>query len=125
MVILQSVVWNPRGFLIWFYFIWPLASDVLSAVNLIRYLSEKSHNISIGEPDRFVTYWWIVFGAMFGLIPWLRAIENFRFYVQLVLQTTMRTIPCFFLMFVFCMIWMATTEFQHQSDTNTFFMTTY
>ena len=57
---------------------------------------------------------------MIGVIPWLRVVDIFRFYVTIVLQTSMRTLPCFFLMFVFCCIWSVKLEFEFQVDIDVF-----
>ena len=57
---------------------------------------------------------------MIGVIPWLRVVDIFRFYVTIVLQTSMRTLPCFFLMFVLCCIWSVKLEFEFQVDIDVF-----
>ena len=44
MLVLQAAPWNPRSFLVWLYFLWPLFCDVPSMVNSIWYLYDFKYN---------------------------------------------------------------------------------
>lgn len=109
--------WNPKRFIIWFYFVWPVLCDLPISLYAIWYIHNRHYD------DDFISYKWIAFTAMTGVIPWLRVVQLFRFYVTIVLQTVFRTLPCFILMFIFCFIWGAKLEFESQVDKNTYMKT--
>ena len=119
MLILQATPWNKRSFLIWVFFIWPLFADLPTTIFSISYIKQQI-SLTHVDNDEFAIYTWVAFFSMIGVVPWLRVVNIWRFYVTVVLQTVLRTIPCFVLMFIFCFIWSVKIEFSSQVAPETF-----